>query len=65
MPRTGRWPELFPLGASRNLPWPTETGGMYVNIEDKSELVHFDAQKLSDSASLATRAVRRTFGPGD
>jgi len=64
MPRTGRWPELFPLGASRNLPWADGNGGMYVNIEDKIGIGSFRCTEADDSASLATRAAK-TFGPGD
>jgi len=37
----------FPIGGKPEFAVADGNGGMYVNIEDKSELVHFDAQKLT------------------
>lgn len=37
----------FPVGGKPEFAVADGNGGMYVNIEDKSELVHFDAQKLT------------------
>jgi len=37
----------FPIGGKPEFAVSDGMGGAYVNIEDKSELVHFDAQKLT------------------
>jgi DNA-binding beta-propeller fold protein YncE len=37
----------LPIGGKPEFAVADGMGGMYVNIEDKSELVHFDAQKLA------------------
>lgn len=37
----------FPVGGKPEFAVADGTGGIYVNIEDKSELIHFDAQKLT------------------
>ena len=37
----------FPVGGKPEFAVADGTGGVFVNIEDKSELVHFDAQKLT------------------
>ena len=40
-------------------------GSIFVNIEDKNELVQFDAQKLTETHRLAARPVQISFRPRD